>query len=546
MPADNLQWVEVRDFRPGIRHRTGKSSAYSDPLPVGSASDKSYGCYSAPDGSLIPLPKRQSQYFAYPKTYTPGGAENGQFLVNGFHVTGPLSGAAVGSGNQIEYHVGWEWIDSALIRRNYHWERHQVFANPVVVDLLYGVTSGIVNPTRAWRGTFFEDVRMDPSVMTNPGVPLVAAAWYEEGGANTKFVRTYPNPSTPTTNALRDISLTLPCDIIVAHQGRLVMFEQRGWAHGSPGSWISNEQIWYTNINLPTIEPSVAATFATDRMTGIGIAKSVSASEFVIIKFQGGGYAVGGDFSNPTVMRLPGVAPTHGATTIPVYTPAGLVYGQLGGGVYAWGGGDSSILLSPQLEDDFWLHPNAAQWINYHGKFELWKNWIVAPRGWVYDTITQSWWRLQDIGLGSPVPYFHYGVDYGGTLHAVPDRVLTDTPLVDSYSAATPGTLYYWESNFLPNVGAPGRRTRIRELIVEATGTGTIAITATGDQIRTGAAVTFTVGSSRPQVIRKGADTVTTGNVQLKVTVTGTGGNPAPTVHSIRVGYDSGAKVNVA
>lgn len=543
MPPRQLSWLEINDFRPGIQQRVVGSNKQG--LPVGSCRDTTYGCCAAPNGALIPMAKRVDSYTPTP----PGDFANVQanlYYVNGFHVTGPITGAPVASGSQSEFHIGWEWYSTSAPNphREYRWERHQIFANPVLIDSIVSHTGGASPTADAVRGTFFEDVRMDDVDPLNPGTPLVAAAWYEEGGAGDKFVSVYPTPVAPATDAVLDISTTLPCDIIAAHQGRLIMFEQRGWSHGSPGSWISNEQIWYTDINLPTIDNTVADTFATDRMTGIGAVKGVSANEILMVKFQGGGFTVSGDFSNPTVIRLPGVMPTYGATIIPVYTSLGLVYGVLAGGVYAWGGGSDSQLLSDALEDGFWQISTLAPWINYHGKFELWRDWIVCPNSWVYDTKTGGWWRLKDSTLSRQ--FFHYGVDYTGTLYAVPDRfVQGDTVLVSAYSMATKETSYSWASNFLPGIVSPGRGATIREVVVEAVGTGTVTITIqSGDSAVTTQPTAHSFSQTNPDVVRKSCSVNVDGNVGIVAAVAGSMGGVAPTVLSIKLGYYESAPVN--
>lgn len=539
MARDDLQWITIEDFTPGIRQRGHQ--------PLGAASDTTYGCIATATGELVPLPASILSYVPTPPDNFVN-VQSSTYYLNGFHVTGPLTGAATASGTQDEFHIGWEWLKTAGApnpHREYRWERHQIFANPVVVNTVYSYASG-ATPSASTRGTFFEDVRMDPAVATNPGIPLVAAAWYEEGGSPTRFVSVYPDPTTPSTNSKLDISGSLPADIIVAHQGRLVIFEQRGWSHGSPGSWISNEQIWFTNINLPTLEPTVAQTFATDRMTGIGVAKSVSASEFLIVKFDDGAYAAAGDLANPTVIRLPGVHPTQGATVVPVYTPLGLVYGALFGSVHAWGGGDSSIDLAPNMNPSFWRHPNYGRWVNYNGKFALWDDVIATPRGWLLDTKTRGWWRLNDIAATKQ--YLHMDTDYQGTLFAAYDQVTAGGEVaVNAFPVNGTGQhVYFWQSVPLLTPVHPGRRLSVREIVIEAKGLGTVTVGITGDELNTDADVTFTIPtSSYPVIIRKAVNTQTSGNIAPFITSTGDGSTgAAPTIYSIRFGYRDEASIN--
>lgn len=543
MPPPDLKWLEIRDFRPGIQQCISGHDAQA--LPLGSATDETYGCCSSPSGALVPLPAPQDAYSPTPPDNFANVKDN-RYYISGFHVAGPISGAASASGNQNEFHIAWEWYKTTAPNphREYRWERHQIFANPVVVDTLRSETGGASPTADAVRGTFFDDVRMDNADPLNPGRPLVAAAWYEEGGGGDKFVAVYPDTAAPTTNGIKLISTALPCDIIAAHQGRLIMFEQRGWSHGSPGSWISNEQIWFTNINLPTIEPTVAQTFSTDRMTGIGAAKGVSANEFLMVKFQGGAYTVSGDFSNPTVIRLPGVAPTYGATIIPVYTAMGLVYAALGGGVYAWSGGSSAQHLSDVLCDGFWEIADLGKWINYHGKFELWRDWVVVPNSWLYDTRTGGWWRLENKTVTRQ--FFHYGVDYTGALYAVWDQKNQgDGAIVKSFGWGTLRNSYFWVSNYLPNIAGPGRGITVREVVVEAVGAGNVTIILESGGTETGDDPTvFQPNSTVPFIIRRSASKKLNGNVSLEMTCEGNGGAEAPSILSIKLGYYEDTPVN--
>lgn len=546
MPPRDLQWLEIKDFRPGIQQRVSSHTAQS--LPLGSATDATYNCFAAPNGTLQPLPAMENSYAPTPPENF-AAIKNNRYYISGFHVAGPLTGAAVGSGSQSEFHIAWEYFKTGGVpnpQRRYRWERHEIFANPVVIDTLESINSATNPPTEdALRGTFFEDVRMDPAVATNPGQPLVAAAWYDEGGGADHFVDVYPNPSAPGVNGVFGIS-ALPVDIIAAHQGRLVFFEQRGWQHGAPGSWISNEQIWYTNINLPTVEPTVAQTFATDRMTGIGAVKGVSANEILMVKFQGGAFSVSGDFSNPTVIRLPGVMPTYGATVIPVYTALGLVYASLNGGVYAWSGGSAAQPLSSVLNDGFWQIANLSLHINYHGKFELWREWIVCPNSWIYDTNTGGWWRLQN--KTNTRQFFHYGVDYTGTLYGVPERFEQgESALVKSFSwSGNRASTYYWVSNYLPDVISPGRGITTREVVIEAIGTGNITVIMDSGGTESGSdpAIFAFTSPSVPMLIRKTCSKHLNGNVSLQVFVEGDSGGEAPTIVGIKVGYYEDTPVN--
>lgn len=180
MPNPQLKWLEINDFRPGIQQRLGDDALLAQGMPLGSATDRTYKCIANPNGSLGPLPRTTDFYSPDPPDDF-ADVLNDTYYINGFHVAGPLTGAAVGSGTQSEFHIGWEWFKETAPNphREYRWERHQIFANPVVVDTIVSHTGGADPTTDAIRGTFFEDVRMDDVDPLNPGVPLVAGAWYE-------------------------------------------------------------------------------------------------------------------------------------------------------------------------------------------------------------------------------------------------------------------------------------------------------------------------------------------------------------------------------
>lgn len=542
--TQQLQWLRINDFSPGIRHKTLRVGHTSSPFPLGAAdAAETYRCIALPGGGLGPLPRRSySLTRAGLETNFQTRVQNGNHRIVGFHVTGPVTDSTGGGHSRIEFHLAYEYFHDAdnngsFETRKFRWERHRIWEASPTIDAIYThSTTSEPSPANFYRIAHFADYRADPADPTLVGKPVVAMAWYSGNGGTADVWKTFPDPATPSSNTPDDISTTITAARIIEHQGRLVAFENDIHSHGTAGTWISDEQVWWTNVNLNTISNSVASMLSQGQMAGYGCAKTVSAQEMIAIKHRGGAISVHGDLDDPTIIALPGVMSTGGAECSPCYSPMGLIYGVRGSGVWGWQGGDASVNLSPTMEDDFWNYPVDSHRIaNYSGDFELWGSYVVTPNQWLLDTTTGAWWRLED---GDTFSILHWGVnpDEGEWLYGAPAFFEdTATPVVYGWDRTDPAYSYRWRSQALePTID---RVINVHEVVVSAIGNGdTVTITLTNDagdsQVET-----FTIGSSTmPKKYRKQTRMVGSG---IKVQIDADGGaDAAPIVYEVALAYN--------
>lgn len=532
--AGELQYITIKDFSPGIRHRTLREGGEVSPQPLGAATrQNTYSCFALPGGGLAPLPRRSFEYGRVALEADINRVQGGKYRVSGFHTTGPVTGTGDGH-SAVEFHLAYEYLydsddNGSFDKRKWRWERICGWTTNLDIDLIHSVTSTETSPAANYRATRFTDFRAHPTDATQVGVPLVAAAWYSGGGGFEEVWKVFPDPSSSATVSTADVSTTKALDQLVQHQGRLVGFEQIGHAHGDPGTWTSDEHVYWTNVNRTTLSSSTASMLAQGQMTGYGAIASVSAQEMLLIKNKHGGLVVSGDLDDPTVVALPGVISTGGLKMRPIYSPVGLIYGVKHGGVYAWSGGSSSTCLSPQLEDGFWRFDNDL--IDWAGTFDVWKDWVLCPNNFLYDTLTESWWRMDttdDVQALNWQVSTHDKWAYCSTA----SFVSSNTPVIYGYDRSVAARNYSWKSQ--PLAPTVDRVVDIREIRLVAHGKGKITVTLTGADGRSRTEVLRVDASNFPTVVRR--DTmIQTSYVQVRMQVDG-GNNDAPIIHEISLG----------
>lgn len=346
---------------------------------------------------------------------------------------------------------------------------------------------------------------------------------------------------------------------LVGHQGRIVGLSRVMSEMGKNGGTqyrIVSESIWYGPIRDFYAELGYGCyervQFGEEKPDRTGAVASITADEIIFIKDRGGAVIVRGDLDNPTVVQLPYVESTHGARSIPATTPIGLVYGTRSG-VYLWEGGDVSRALSPQLEGWFWNHDTAVEYLGIRGRFGWWNPWVCVPNNWLYDTRTESWWRLDSIA-NTGVAINTYDVsDQTNRLYAFPYK-LADANDVMWYTAdpADLNSSYSWKSQ--PLVQSRKRVMTVQEVHIIVTPGSTTAATVTvtlsgfdkdGTAV-TPVDVTFTTSTNKnPQMLHK--DVVTNfqaTHIQVKIAANSNLSTaPAPKVHSISLAVADRARV---
>lgn len=552
MPNDSLQWLKINDFSPGIMQKLNRLSGDTASYPVGSA-DKTntFRCIALPGGGLAPLPKQTGSYVrtgGLPDTsVTIGKVYNNRFVISGAHLSGPIFETAIAGISAQELHIAYEYamnITGTQYTRRYKWERHRLWEATPTVDSCVSFTTSDDSPMTTFqaRPTWFHTYRADASSATSIGAPLVVGGWYAGGGGLTqRFWDTFPSASALGTTGVGSISSSKNPEGIFGHQGRSVELDQEPWTHSAHGTWSFNEQVFYTSVNLASLSATTAAVWGQEDCQGFGAFASMNASEMMVVRVGYGGYIIRGDLDNPTVLFVPGVPGTGNSRHSAAITPIGLVYGSRNGGVWAWAGGDSADLLSPSLENDFWIPGGTAgDFVDYAGKFAFWKEWILTPHNWLYDWRNKSWWRLEDPGV---IDIYHWlqNVD-SHIMYGAPQYLTAGTdPSLGYWDASTPATSYSWESQVLPL--GDYKTAQPRELLLLAQGVGTIACTVSGysaDGTLETETHTFTVSSTaRPEYQRASLGSfhgVTHCRLKMVATATST---QTPIIYEADIGYNS-------
>lgn len=560
MAEEQLQWINIDDFSPGIQQRVNfQGSSVAPSTKPGAATANTYRCITLADGGLGPLPKRSNTY-SVASVDSLTNLYNNRFTISGFHVSGPVFVAPASGLDGVEFHIAYEYIYTNVSQgRKYKWQRHRFWEASPTIDSVKAISAtDTTGGSGQMRPTWFHNYRADPTVGVtaglNPGDPIVGAAWFAGGGGFERFWSMFPNPTTLTSNTPLDIDTTnYNGEHVIAHQGRSILFNRIGIAHGSVGTWSLNENCYFTDANLVTVHQSidstgassvVGETFGDENATGYSCVGSLAASELLLLKLVGGGYRVTGDMSSPTVEHLSGVISPGGARHHGVATPAGFIYLSADAGAWVWSGGETSQSLSPQLEGTFYVNSN-TDFLDYVGKLAIWKEWVMFPMNWLYDYRTNGWWRIEDPTVcqihhwdSTAIGPFLYG--------APPTYVDSSTPVVHIWNYGTPSSSYRWESQ--PIAETVFNQAKLRQVVLVAQGAGTVTLTLTADD-GSGTTATDTLtytlaGTNRPQAIRQ--TTALTGtHIQVRADASN-GSSAAPVIYRIELGFKEIQKLQVS
>jgi len=348
---------------------------------------------------------------------------------------------------------------------------------------------------------------------------------------------------------------------LVAHQGRMVAItrtqKQTGELTGGSEEWgiitesvtYSPVQDFYGELGFGCFE---TAQFGEEKPFRSGVVASITADEIIFIKDREGAVLVRGDLDNPTVVQLPYVESTHGAYNIPAKTNFGLVYGTVNG-VYVWEGGESSRHLSAQLDGWFWNHDVSLNYLGNRGRFAWWNPWVVAPNNFVFDSRTESWWRIDTPANTNVSCNVADVVNTGNRLYLFPHKI--NGSAKPMWYTATPDNLadtYTWQSQ--PLMETRARVVTVQEVHIvvtpASTAAGSVAVTLTGydkdGTAVTPVTVTFTLAANtNPQMLHKDvAANFQATHMQVKIVVNANDTNaPAPKIHSVKLATATRARV---
>lgn len=536
---DQLQWIDINDFTPGIRTKLDypASPLVAAPARLGEAqATNTFRCIALPNGGLGPMPRVVAEPSAPIIADAP--AVTGTYHITGLFPFGPVGPQTIFVDDLF---LTVEYLTATPSRR-FKWFRLALHTIGFPTNTLVDLTSTASPTVPTFQATTQGATRIHPTDPTIPGNPVVATSWGTTGNpAADRNVWTFPNPATPAVTGVS--TLALRSGNLVFHQGRIVMLEFNSYSFGGGGGDAipTDENVCFTNANSPlaTMTASAAAqVFVPEFPNGYLAVGSISAGELFLIKNQGGGVVVSGDIADPTVTRLPGVVTAGGTSQGHAASlPSGLFYMHRLG-AYLWRGADTSTKVSNQLEDTFWLVPDAEFYGIRRWQAAEWGEWVLTTGNWIYDTITDGWWRLEDPSLYTVM---WCGRGYDATLMWTTAGRYTNATaanVIKGWSRTNTAFTYSWQSHPIPK--SINRLLDIREVVVRAQGTGTVTITLTGITGDTPAqpeVFTFT-SASAPQLIRK---TCYCKGENITVRIQSDSGgvvNPAPIVYEVRLGYN--------
>lgn len=540
MAAPDLEYVNFRDFSAGIRQRLENQGSANSPAwqPGVATIENTYRCIALRGGGLGPLPRR---------TYSTGVTNfeastpdlSGAYYVVGFYVAGTMN-PATGSVRPHEFHICTEYrVTDGTARRRFKWERLPVFSPGAPLELLKSMDMAD-DTVDQYVSASFVTTRSNRTNENNPGVPVVAMAWYETTGGGQNFFGTFPDETNPSVTGTWTSSHGISAAPIVGHQGRIIMFQTSDYGHGAIGAWNTNENLWWSKVNnlgtlVQVAESLPASVFSWENPDGYTAMASMSAGELFLVKRGQGALTVNGDLNSPTVINLPNV-PGGRFPVNPCHTPLGVLYAGVDG-MYIWSGGDTATNVSSHLEPDVFETTDGAPILGFGQSWCYDGAWAWGPENWLFDPQSQGWWRYEDPSLLTIRHARHHGgrFTYGNIAEYTN---ATNSEVIYGWDKALPALTYSWQSQ--PLWVSLDRHINVRQLILTAHGSGTITITLTG----LGGATTsrqFTVSSNYPTTQR--ANVSLYGHA-IKVRIEADGGaQPAPIVYQLQVGYDTRMRV---
>lgn len=530
------------DFSAGIVQRVGEPNGSTDtsPAPHGAASvANTYNCIALPGGGLGPLPRRTTAL------RISGVTAGYSYAVTGFFVFGPLYSSAntvffppFATTTPFEAHVAFEGVNAGV--QNHQWRRYRYYLDNNN-DVLKNIN--LAGPSNKFAPVYFTSARSNPAAPLVQGLPVVAASWMpveDSAAPNAGYTSVFPDPTAPTVTGVGAVPV-VTSGKVYGHQSRLVTLQRNARPHGANNTYMPTDEILgYTAVNDSSTSEGSAVVIGQEFPNGYGVAGSITASDFILIKHYGGAWLIQGDLNSPTVRRFPGVVGTSGAECLGASTPIGFIYLVNNGGVYAWQGGDGSKLLSPQLEDSFW-DAGALTYL-FKGGFASWGDWVLAPNNFLLDTITGGWWRIED---PNQYKFFMWAKDpinnvmYG----ARPTFSSVDDSYAWAFDKTSPSLSFSWQSQ--PFHMATRRSSTIKQVTFVAQGAGSVTVSvATDGSIDAAPNAVVTSGTSPKRYV---VDCNIVGTeFTLRIFSAGSGGLvPAPIVYEVTLIYEDGASLSV-
>lgn len=399
-PRDDLQWIELTDFSPGIfsnNNLAGGLNVTSTNLALASPTN-TVRCRSLPTGGLGPVPRRT---FDFSLASVPGAGNGYTYYINGLGTWGQVfafPATDTDIDHRIEVHLPISYTTGGTYDNVFKWVRERIYNNVPTTEVILTDTSTDGVPEQG-QYAFLMKTRMNPADPLEPGQAVMVCV-YGGYGQGLRVSAAHPDPATPTANSTVEVGDdTTLWRRAVAHQGRIAFGKFINYGRGATTTLSSEENIVWTETNDTALVSTTPAVFVPEVDASITDWASMSANQMVVVKSLGGGYVLQGDLSDVTVVRLPNLMSPDGADTVQgCNTPIGWVYSAGDRGLYVWNGGDSSKPLSPQLDGRSFTDTGGVAFAegSHRGSCDRWMDLLLAPDLWMCDLETRGWWRLDD------------------------------------------------------------------------------------------------------------------------------------------------------
>lgn len=556
MARPGLQYLVLDDFSPGIYDDWLASGGARSGAPLGAAQmTGTEGCVSSKGGGLVPGPKRANRITqglidaagSYPSS------EGDKMYVCAMRVLSPVydrsASATSETGKQNPFpdnlFFGFEWYYGSGPSSYRHKQRTRLYkmslqasANPGSVGTYDAVTQQTAASFGSPFGYGFSSIDLSRDLYTTPSTPGIAIAAISQV-SNRDVLQNghvaYPDSNAPTADGVKTmVGLEgfggYSAYGVFAHQDRVNCLHRSVNFNVGPSMEVPTDIILGTAVNDVATLGYGLENFVAENPGLMGAWASINASEMFFVKQQRGGFVLRGDVSYPTVVRLPSLPPTFDACNIACVAANGMVVYGSRTGVYGWGGGDTAVNLSEQMNGYFWKVPGTDNFRHAKGSFAYFDGYVAAPNNFLLDIESGGWWRLP-----TTVPYAWYDTSAAGYLIGAPAFVsASQTALADYYDFGLGQTSFTWKSQ--PLKITRNRTVDFRECTATLQGQGTVTITVTGISGATSTA-TFTVDSvARPVTITKPLG-VHAYDAVISISSDSGDTDPAPRVHRISLGY---------
>lgn len=550
MAAENLEWLTINDFRPGIAQVPGIHHALGTAVE-----DGTYGCIANDSGALVPMPGVSRIITAEPPDVDPEELTS-RFWITGFSTLGPIIrddfGFTIGEEqNDAELWFGFEWFESrdGNSYREKSVRRYlRAFDTPIWQEITSG--SWIDDSNADTQGQLpwscqFGYTTANPDDNTLTGMPVVIICFERL----TSYFPDFDSPGTISLGTIPKPDVGLPQPIrMVCHQGRVVIFPYTVWQHGGQNAVVFNsEGFYWTKVNNPEARSDITGSdmgfndgrFQSENPTGWQQVASLTANELFLMKGRGGAVMIRGDLDDPTVVALPNVQSSGRSLSEGTNSPIGYIYTVVGGGAWVWSGGDTSTNISRQMLPDFWAPTSDEDYYLAWSKCALWREWAIIPNGWLFDTDHMGWWKYAT----PEMPVFNFAeADWSGRwLYATPLDFTTQDPTVCyEFDRRQPRNEYSWKSH--PVMAGANRQFQAREIILSGSGQGEVVVSVIS---RDGTTTSrqFRFDHDYPEAIQKDIS-IEGSHLQIQIFSHGDAGHPAPTVYEVRLGTQKRQRID--